>query len=83
MAIIKEIRGFVPKIGENCFVAETAAIIGDVTIRQMVETTKSMVRLKKACTGDNPRLRIKRSGVSNKSISDAPRIKISYNFGVI
>lgn len=32
MAIIKEIRGFAPKIGENCFVAETAAIIGDVTI---------------------------------------------------
>ena len=32
MAIIKEVRGFVPHIGENCFVAETAAIIGVVTI---------------------------------------------------
>ena len=32
MAIIKEVRGFVPKIGENCFLAETAAIIGDVTM---------------------------------------------------
>lgn len=32
MAIIKEVRGFVPKIGENCFLAETAAVIGDVTI---------------------------------------------------
>lgn len=32
MAIIKEVRGFVPKIGDNCFLAETAAVIGDVTI---------------------------------------------------
>ena len=32
MALIKELNGFVPKIGENCFVAETAAIVGDVTI---------------------------------------------------
>ena len=32
MAIIKEVRGFMPKIGANCFMAETAAIIGDVAI---------------------------------------------------
>ena len=32
MAIIKELRGLVPKIGGNCFLAETAAVIGDVTI---------------------------------------------------
>ena len=32
MAVIKEVRGFTPKIGANCFMAETAAIIGDVTI---------------------------------------------------
>ena len=32
MAIIKEVRGLVPKIGDNCFLAETAAVIGDVTI---------------------------------------------------
>ena len=32
MAIIKELRGFKPKIGENCFIAETAAVIGDVTM---------------------------------------------------
>lgn len=32
MAVIKEVRGFMPKIGVNCFMAETAAIIGDVTI---------------------------------------------------
>lgn len=32
MAIIKDVRGFTPKIGKNCFLAETAAIIGDVTI---------------------------------------------------
>ena len=32
MAVIKEVRGFKPKIGANCFMAETAAIIGDVTI---------------------------------------------------
>lgn len=32
MAIIKEVRGCTPKIGDNCFLAETAAIIGDTTI---------------------------------------------------
>ena len=32
MAIIKELRGFTPQIGENCFIAETAAVIGDVTM---------------------------------------------------
>ena len=32
MAIIKELRGFTPKMGENCFLAETAAVIGDVTM---------------------------------------------------
>lgn len=32
MAIIKDVRGYTPKIGENCFLAETAAVIGDVTI---------------------------------------------------
>lgn len=32
MAIIKEVRGFTPQIGNNCFLAETAAVIGDVTI---------------------------------------------------
>ncbi len=32
MAIIRNLRGFTPKFGENCFLAETAAIIGDVTM---------------------------------------------------
>lgn len=32
MAIIRKVRGHVPSIGENTFVAETATIIGDVTI---------------------------------------------------
>jgi len=32
MAIIKPLRGFTPKIGRNCFIAETAVIIGDVEI---------------------------------------------------
>lgn len=32
MAIIRELRGFAPKIGKNCFIAENAVIIGDVTI---------------------------------------------------
>lgn len=32
MAIIKEVRGFTPAIGKNCYMAETAAIIGDVTL---------------------------------------------------
>lgn len=32
MAIIKEVRGISPTIGDNCYLAETAAIIGDVTM---------------------------------------------------
>lgn len=32
MAIIKEVRGFTPKMGENCFLADNAAVIGDVTM---------------------------------------------------
>ena len=30
MALIKSVRGFTPEIGENCFLADNAAIIGDV-----------------------------------------------------
>ncbi|MDE7402125.1 MAG: gamma carbonic anhydrase family protein [Muribaculaceae bacterium] len=30
--ILKSVRGFTPKIGEDCFIAENAAIIGDVTM---------------------------------------------------
>ncbi len=30
MALIKSVRGFTPKLGNNCFLAETAVIIGDV-----------------------------------------------------
>jgi len=32
MALIKSVRGFTPQIGENAFLAENAAIIGDVII---------------------------------------------------
>ena len=32
MAIIKSVRGFTPRIGENCFIADNAAIIGDVVM---------------------------------------------------
>ncbi|MCH4155496.1 MAG: gamma carbonic anhydrase family protein [Muribaculaceae bacterium] len=32
MAIIKSVRGFTPKIGKDCFLADNAAIIGDVTM---------------------------------------------------
>ena len=30
MAIVKEVRGFAPKIGNNCFLAETAVVVGEV-----------------------------------------------------
>jgi carbonic anhydrase/acetyltransferase-like protein (isoleucine patch superfamily) len=30
MALIKEVRGFAPEFGKNCFLAENATIIGDV-----------------------------------------------------
>ena len=32
MAIIKKVRGKTPKIGAGCFLAETAPLIGDVTV---------------------------------------------------
>ncbi len=32
MAIIRKLNGIAPKIGKNCFIAENAAIIGDVVI---------------------------------------------------
>ena len=32
MALIKSVRGFDPKFGENCYLAENATIIGDVVI---------------------------------------------------
>ena len=32
MALIKSVRGFTPAIGENCFLADNATIIGDVVI---------------------------------------------------
>ncbi len=32
MALIKEVRGFMPKFGKNCYLAENATIIGDVEI---------------------------------------------------
>lgn len=32
MALIKSVRGFTPIIGENCFLADNATVIGDVVI---------------------------------------------------
>lgn len=32
MALIKSVRGFTPQIGERCFLAENATIIGDVVM---------------------------------------------------
>ncbi|HHT22480.1 MAG TPA: gamma carbonic anhydrase family protein [Bacteroidales bacterium] len=32
MAYIKSVRGFTPKMGQDCFLAETSAIIGDVVM---------------------------------------------------
>ena len=32
MALIKSVRGFTPKMGENCFLADNATIIGDVVM---------------------------------------------------
>lgn len=32
MALIKTVRGFVPKFGKDCFLADNATIVGDVTM---------------------------------------------------
>ena len=32
MALIKPLRGFIPSIGKDCFLADNATIIGDVVI---------------------------------------------------
>ncbi|MCM1034982.1 MAG: gamma carbonic anhydrase family protein [Paludibacter sp.] len=34
MALIKSVRGFSPEIGDDCFLAENATIVGDVQIGQ-------------------------------------------------
>ena len=34
MALIKSVRGFDPQIGENCYLAENATIVGDVVMGQ-------------------------------------------------
>jgi len=34
MALIKTVRGYTPKIGKNCFLADNATIIGDVEMGQ-------------------------------------------------
>lgn len=32
MALIKKVKGFTPEIGSNCFLADNASIIGEVTM---------------------------------------------------
>ena len=32
MAIVKSLRGFTPKMGDNCFLADNAVVVGDVTM---------------------------------------------------
>ena len=32
MALIKSVRGFSPKLGDNCYLADNATIVGDVTM---------------------------------------------------
>ncbi len=32
MALIKKVRGFEPKMGENCWLAENATVVGEVTM---------------------------------------------------
>ena len=32
MALIRKVRGFTPKTGKDCFLAETAVVVGDVTM---------------------------------------------------
>lgn len=33
MGLIRSVRGFTPKFGKNCFLAETAVVIGDVVMQ--------------------------------------------------
>ena len=32
MALIKSVRGFTPQMGNNCYLADNATLVGDVTI---------------------------------------------------
>ena len=32
MALIKSVRGFTPKVGKDCFLADNATLIGDTVI---------------------------------------------------
>ena len=42
MAFIRSVRGFTPRIGKDCFLAENATVIGDVI---MGEGCRFMTRL--------------------------------------
>ena len=43
MALIKECRGFAPKYGEDCWFAENATIIGDVSMGEQCSVWYSAV----------------------------------------
>ena len=53
MAIIRSVRGFTPIIGEDTFLAENAAIIGDVVIGK-----GSSIRYSTVLRGDVNSIRI-------------------------
>lgn len=36
MALIKSVRGFTPQIGDDCYLADNATIIGDVIMGKIV-----------------------------------------------
>ena len=36
MALIKSVRGFTPQIGNDCYLADNATIIGDVIMGQKI-----------------------------------------------
>ena len=37
MALIKSVRGFTPQIGEDCYLAENATIVGDVVMGKQLQ----------------------------------------------
>ena len=49
MAIIRPLNGIAPKIGKGCFIAENAAIIGDVEIGDDCSIWYGAVRTGRCC----------------------------------
>ena len=71
MAIVKQVRGFVPQIGKGTFLAENAVVVGDVKVGEDCSIWYSAV-----LRGDVNTIIVKTVSASDSHTSPLPRVKI-------